>query len=86
MFPSSETGRFSGVFPAQRPRAGPVAAILENLLEDPTWLWFLRPCSRGLRQLFLKVGMTVENNILEVLDEGFVSPVPQIGDIDKITT
>ena len=37
MFPLSETDRFSGVLPAQRPRAGPVAAILENLLEDPTW-------------------------------------------------
>ena len=36
MFQQSETGRFSGVLPAQRPRAGPVAAILENLLEDPT--------------------------------------------------
>ena len=36
MFPLSETGRFSGELPAQRPRAGPVAAILENLLEDPT--------------------------------------------------
>ena len=29
-------GRFSGVLPAQRPRTGPVATILENLLEDPT--------------------------------------------------
>ena len=86
MFPQSETGRFSGVLPAQRPRAGPVATILENLLEDPTWLWFLRPCSRGLRQLFPKVGMTIENNILEVLDEGLVSLIPQIGAIDKITT
>ena len=36
MFLLSETGRFSGVLPAQRPHAGPVAAILENLLEDPT--------------------------------------------------
>ena len=36
MFPLSETGRFSGVPPAQRPRVGPMAAILENLLEDPT--------------------------------------------------
>ena len=36
MFPLSETGRFSGVLPAQRPCAGPVAAILENLLDDPT--------------------------------------------------
>ena len=36
MFPLSETGRFSGVLPTQRPRAGPVAAILENLLDDPT--------------------------------------------------
>ena len=36
MFPLSETGKFSGVLPAQRPRACPVAAILENLLEDPT--------------------------------------------------
>ena len=86
MFPPSESGRFSGVLPAQRPCAGPVAAILENLLEDPTWLWFLRPCSRGIRQLFPKVGMAVENNILEVLDEGFVSRIPQIGDIDKIMT
>ena len=48
--------------------------------------WFLRPCSQGLRQLFLKVGMTIENNILEVLVEGFVSPILQNGDIDKITT
>ena len=36
MFSLSETGRFPGVLPAQRPRAGPVAAILENLFEDPT--------------------------------------------------
>ena len=36
MFPLSVTGRFSGVLPAQRPRAGPVDAILENLLEDKT--------------------------------------------------
>ena len=36
MFPLSETGRISGVLPAQRPRAGPVSAILENLFEDPT--------------------------------------------------
>ena len=33
MFPLSETGRFSGVLPAQRPCAGPMAAILENLLD-----------------------------------------------------
>ena len=65
---------------------GPVAGILENLLEDPTKLWFLRLCSQGLWQLFPKVGMTIENNILEVLVEGFVSLVLQIGDIDKITT
>ena len=32
MFPLSETDWFS----AQRPRAGPVAAILENLFEDTT--------------------------------------------------
>ena len=44
------------------------------------------PCSQGLRQLFPKVGMTIENNILEVLVEGFVSPILQNGDIDKITT
>ena len=43
------------------------------------------PCSQGLRQLFPKVGMAIENNILEVLVEGFVSPILQIGDIDKIT-
>ena len=36
MFPLSETGRFSGIIPAQRPHAGPAAAILENLLEDQT--------------------------------------------------
>ena len=38
MFLLSETGRFSGVIPPppHRLRAGPVAAILENLLEDPT--------------------------------------------------
>ena len=65
---------------------GPVAAILENLLEDPTYLCFLRPCSQGLQQLFPKVGMTIENNILEALVKGFVSPILQIGDIDKITT
>ena len=29
--------------------------------------------------------MTIENNILEVLVEGFVSPILQNGDIDKIT-
>ena len=36
MFPLSEISIFSGVLPAQCPRAGPVAAILENLFEDPT--------------------------------------------------
>ena len=36
MFPLSENGRFSGMLPAQRPLAGPAAAILENLLEDQT--------------------------------------------------
>ena len=36
MFPLSETGRFSGVPPAQCPHVGRVAAILENLFEDPT--------------------------------------------------
>ena len=36
MFPLSETGRFSGMLPAQRPRAGLAAAIFENLLEDQT--------------------------------------------------
>ena len=86
MFPLWETGRFSGVLPAQHPCAGPVAAILANLLEDPIYLWFLRPCSQGLQQLFPKVGMTIENNILEVLVEGFVSLILQIGDIDKIAT
>ena len=30
--------------------------------------------------------MTIENNILEVLVEGFVSPILEIGDIDKIKT
>ena len=30
--------------------------------------------------------MTIENNILELLVEGFVSPILQNGDIDKITT
>ena len=60
--------------------------ILENLLEDPTQLWILRPCSQGLRQLFPNVGMTIENDILEVLVEGFVSSILQNGDIDKITT
>ena len=29
--------------------------------------------------------MTIENNILEVLVDGFVSPILQIGDIDKIS-
>ena len=36
------------------------------------------PCSQGLRQLFPKVGMTIENDILKVLVEGFVSPILQI--------
>ena len=36
MFSLLETGKLSGVLPAQRPRAGPVTAIFENLLEDPT--------------------------------------------------
>ena len=80
------SGRFSAVLPAQHPCAGPVAAILENLLEDPTWLWFLRPCSQGLWQLFPKVGMTIEINILEVLVDRFVSPILQNRDINKITT
>ena len=35
------------------------------------------------RKLF---GMTIENNILKVLVKGFVSPILQVGDIDKITT
>ena len=86
MFPLWETGRFSVVFPAQRPCASQVATILENLLEDPTELWFLRLCNQGLWQLFPKVGMTIQNNILEVLPDGFVSPILQIGDMDKITT
>ena len=29
--------------------------------------------------------ISIENNILEVLVNGFVSPILQIGDIDKIT-
>ena len=36
MFPLSETDKFFGVLPSHRPRAGPAAATLENLLEDPT--------------------------------------------------
>ena len=36
MFLLSETGRVSGVLPAQRPHVGRVAAILENLHEDTT--------------------------------------------------
>ena len=85
MFSLSETGRFSGVLPAQRPRAGPVAAILENLLERIQLNFgFLRPCSQGFRQLFPKVGMTIENNILEVLVYGFVSPILQNGDIGRV--
>ena len=41
----------------------------------------LRPGpGQGLRQLFPKVGMTIENTILKVLVEGFVSPILQIGD------
>ena len=35
---------------------------------------------------FPKVGMTIENNILEVLVDGFVSPILQMGEKDKITT
>ena len=73
-------------FPPSVSVQGPVAGVLENLLEDPTKLWFLRLCSQGLWQLFSKVGMTIENNILEVLVQGFVSLILQIGDIDKITT
>ena len=46
----------------------------------------MRPCSQGQWQLFPEVGMTIKNNILEVLVEGFVSPILQNGDIDKITT
>ena len=38
------------------------------------------------RQLFPKVGMTIQNNILEVLPNRFVAPILQIGDVDKITT
>ena len=89
MFPLSETGIFSGVLPAQHPSVQvwwlPSWKIcLRN--EDTTWLWFLRPCSQGLRQLFLKVGVTIENNILEVSVDGFVSLILQYGDIDKIPT
>ena len=36
MLALSETDKFSSVFPAQHPRAGWVAAILKNLLQDPT--------------------------------------------------
>ena len=43
------------------------------------------PCSQGLSQLFPEVGMTIQNNILEVLPNRFVSPVLQSGNIDKIT-
>ena len=44
------------------------------------------PGSQGRWQLFPKVGMTIQNNILEVLPNRFASPVLQIGDIDKIMT
>ena len=33
-----------------------------------------------------EIGMTIENNILEVLVEAFVSPILQNGNIDKMTT
>ena len=78
MFPLPETDKFSSVY------AGRKAAILENLLEDPTLPWFLRLCSQGLWQLFPKVGMTTQNNILEVLGKRFVCPVLQSGEKTKL--
>ena len=39
--------------------------------------WFLRPWSQSLWQLYPKVGMTIQNNILKVLHNGFVSSVLQ---------
>ena len=73
MFPQSETGRFSGVLLTQRP------PVRLQVRWSPSWKICLRiQLSFGL--------LTIENNILEVLVEGFVSPILQIGDIDKITT
>ena len=42
---------------------------------------------KAYENFFLKVGIIYpeQNNILEVLVDGFVSPVLQGGDIDKIT-
>ena len=36
MFALSETDKLSGVFRAQHPHAGQVAAIFKDLFEDPT--------------------------------------------------
>ena len=36
IFPLSETDKLSSMLPTQRPHTGQAAAILENLLEDPT--------------------------------------------------
>ena len=80
MFPLSETEKSSGVFPAQHPWAG-WAAILENLLTDLA-LGFEAVQSRPMTT-FPK---DWHDNILEVLPHGFVSPVLQSGDIDKIAT
>ena len=40
----------------------------------------------GVTRKQSKVGMTFQNNMLEVLVEGFVSPILHIGDVDKIMT
>ena len=46
-----------------------------------------RPTQAYRPQIFYYLlSMTIANDILEVSVEGFVSPILQIGDIDKITT
>ena len=75
MFPLSEIGRFSGVRPAQRPRARLLAAILENLLDDPTCCLILAGSSRKIDEnisawlYFLKSSMisSVQNSIKKVV-------------------
>ena len=39
-----------------------------------------------MKIIVICVDERIESNILEVLVEGFVSPILQIGDIDKIMT
>ena len=85
MFLLSETGRLSGVLPAQRPRAGSVAANVGKFAWGSNLALVFEAVQSRPSTTFPEVGMTIENIILAVLVDGFVSLILQIGDIDKIT-